>query len=30
MASVCDEGVRVYDANKRYKVVQELEKVGTI
>ncbi|CAK9007841.1 Eukaryotic translation initiation factor 2A (eIF-2A), partial [Durusdinium trenchii] len=28
LASVCDEGVRVYDANKRYKVVQELEKVA--
>jgi len=27
LASVCDEGVRVYDADHRYKVVQELEKV---
>ena len=31
LASVCDEGVRVYDADHRYKVVQELEKVwGTM
>lgn len=28
LASVCDEGVRVYDAEKRYKVVNELEKVA--
>ena len=29
LASVCDEGVRVYDAEKRYKVVNELEKAST-
>ena len=29
LASVCDEGVRVYDADKRYKVVQELEKAAS-
>ena len=28
LASVCDEGVRVYDAERRYKVVRELEKVA--
>lgn len=28
LASVCDEGVRIYDADKSYKKVRELEKVA--
>lgn len=28
LASVCDEGVRVYDAARRYKLLRELEKVA--
>lgn len=28
LASACDEGVRIYDAEKGYKMIQELEKVA--